>query len=172
MNKIIKRLDQISFKRIIWILAVCETLHNLEEAIWLPGWSRTAGIWHPSVGAFEFRFAVIVITLIFYGLIYYFSVSKSGFSNYIISAVLGVILANVFIPHLFAAILTGRYAPGVITGVLLNIPVTLYLLRRGLKEGFFTIKTIIISMAAGTAVALPLLLLLFGVGRVIGMGKW
>jgi hypothetical protein len=42
---------------------VAFALHNLEEAIWLPAWSRTAGVFDPVVGGFEFRFAVLVLTL-------------------------------------------------------------------------------------------------------------
>jgi hypothetical protein len=44
------------------LFPVAITVHNLDEAVWLPAWSRTAGRWHVGVGAFEFRLAVAVLT--------------------------------------------------------------------------------------------------------------
>ena len=55
-------MDPATFQHWQWLFPAAITVHNLEEAIWLPGWSRTAGEWHAGVGAFEFRFAVAVLT--------------------------------------------------------------------------------------------------------------
>ena len=48
------------------LFALAVTLHNLEEALLLPTWSRSAGRWHHPVGAREFRFAVAVLTVFAY----------------------------------------------------------------------------------------------------------
>ena len=163
---IIERLNQIAYKKIIWILAITETLHNLEEAVWLPKWSQTAGIWQP-VGTFEFRFAVIVVTLVFYGIIYYFSVSKSKLSGYMLGGALVMVLVNVLIPHIIAVIFIRRYVPGVITGIILNVPATLYLLQRGIKEGIYDFKILIKYGIAFSLIVLPLLQISFCLGRTI-----
>lgn len=42
----------------------------------------------------------------------------------------GILLANVVIPHVPAAILLGGYAPGVVTALLVNLPLAITLLRR------------------------------------------
>lgn len=165
--KIIQKLNQISFKKVIWLLAITETIHNLEEAIWLPKWSQTAGIWHPSTGTFEFRFAVTFFTLLFYGLIYYYTKHDNKFGKYLISGLLVIILFNVFMPHLLATIALGKYAPGVISGLLLNVPAAIYLISRGMKENEFTYKTLIIGGVCLMLAMLPLLPASFALGRFI-----
>ncbi len=160
-------LAQAGYRQVIWTLAVAETLHNLEEAIWLPAWSKASGAWHPPVGAFEFRFAVVVVTLLFYAIIYDFSRHSSARSRYLMGGTLVLVLFNVFVPHLLATIIMTRYAPGVVTGVLVNLPVTVYLLLRGLHEGIFSVRDLAIGTAAIAAIVLPLLPIAFAVGRVV-----
>jgi len=53
-----------TFEQSVWLFAAAVTLHNLEEVVWLPRWSHTAGKWHYPVGSFEFRFAVISLTML------------------------------------------------------------------------------------------------------------
>ena len=167
MISVLERLNKIDYKRIVWFLAVTITIHNMEEAIWLPDWSPSAAGWLPRVGAFEFRFAVTVLTLIFYGIIYYFSVKDTKLSAYLMYGLIAGMLFNVFIPHTIATISWGVNAPGAVTGILLNLPVTLYLLHRGMKEGWFDLKLFIgagMTFGLGT---LLLILVLFRIGRVI-----
>jgi len=47
-----------------WLFPFAITLHNLEEAIWLPAWSKHAGKWHRPVSPSAFPFAVAVFTLL------------------------------------------------------------------------------------------------------------
>lgn len=163
-NNVLQVLKKTNLKKLVWIVALSETLHNIEEAIWMPGWSHSAGMWQQPVGTFEFRFAVTVLTLLFYGIIFYYYRSNNQSAKYLMSGLLVLILFNVFIPHLLAAIFLTRYAPGVITGVLFNIPVTLYFLRRGIKEKEFDKRTLIFGSLGFAIVTLPLLFLLFALG--------
>ena len=41
-----QNMDSASFQHWQWLFPAAITVHNLEEAIWLPAWSRTAGRWH------------------------------------------------------------------------------------------------------------------------------
>ncbi len=164
---VVGALNQASYRSVVWVAAIAETLHNVEEAIWLPGWSRTSGVWHPPVGAFEFRFADAVVTLLFYAVIYFFWKRGTAASRCLLGGVLVVILFNVLVPHLAATIATARYAPGVVTGILLNVPVTVFLLRRGLSDGIFSPRMLAVGTAAVAALALPLLLASFGLGRAV-----
>lgn len=163
----IEKLNQIGYKKVIWILAISETIHNFEEAIWLPEWSKAAGVWHPKVGATEFRIAVFLITVMFYVVIYYFSKNMNSTSTFLMGGALVIVLFNVLMPHLLATVLTLNYVPGVITGVLLNVPVTLYLLKRGLQEELFTVKKIVLSGVFFAGIAFPLIQLFFAVGRIM-----
>jgi hypothetical protein len=131
----VNTLNQYHYRKIVPVLAVTETLHNAEEAVWLPAWSQTAGIWHPPVGACEFRFAAIAVTVIVYGTISCFVRYNTRFARTIMSGALVMVLVNVLVPHLVASLVLSGYAPGVIAGIVSNILVSLYLLRRGVKEG-------------------------------------
>ncbi len=109
----------------------CFSLHNLEEAIWLPAWSKYAKRYHAEVKENEFRFAVIVITAMGYLITFqYFLLSSNSLSKFIYSGFILMMVVNVIFPHLLAAVMLRRYAPGLITGVLLNLPVGIYILRR------------------------------------------
>ncbi|MBN2080313.1 MAG: HXXEE domain-containing protein [Spirochaetes bacterium] len=165
MTMSLQRLRETPYRKIVWLCALSETLHNIEEAIWLPGWSRSAGPWHPPVSPFEFRFAVAVITLAVYGVILYFVRRETRPARLLMGGTLVVILVNVFIPHLAATIVTARYAPGVLMGVIFNIPVTFYLLRRGLKEGEYSAASLALGTLACTLLAAPIMLASFAMGR-------
>ena len=167
MRKMIENLNQTSYRKVIWLLAISETLHNLEEAVWMPGWSETAGMWQLKVGATEFRIAVILITLLIYGVVLYFSKNNNELSKFLMGGALIMILFNVFVPHLLATIFMQNYAPGVISGVLLNVPVILYLTLRGLKEGYYKIKTMVLAGLCFGLITIPLLQLFYLIGRVI-----
>ena len=167
MKNIVPELNQVTFKKLIWVLAISETIHNLEEALWLPAWSQSAGVWHPAVGAFEFRFAVTIVTLIFYGVIYYFSTHENTPAHYLMGGALVMILFNVLVPHVLATVLLGRYAPGVASGILLNVPVCAYLLWRGLHEGIFTYRILVLGALGFAAVMIPLLPVSFALGRFV-----
>jgi hypothetical protein len=112
------------------------SLHNLEEAVWLPSWSVNAGRFHKRVSKNEFYFAVIVVTIIGYLLTFqYFIFGASSMANISRFAYLGFILmmvVNVIFPHLAATISLKRYAPGTMTGLLLNAPMGIYILTKEL----------------------------------------
>jgi len=167
MNKLCFGFQKIDIKHLVLILAVTETLHNAEEAIWFPSWSSNLSFWHPAVGELEFRIAIILVTLLFYGAIYYSMTIVTQFSNYIFSGVVTMILFNVFFPHLLGTIMTGELVPGVATGVLLNVPITILLLWKGMIEKRISWKTILVGGIGFGLFTVPLLLVSFTVGDII-----
>lgn len=110
------------------IFLVCFTLHNIEELIWLPGWSKNAGKYHPQVKRKEFGFALAVVTLIGYFLTFAFlnSESPNEIIRYLYLGFVMMMCLNAVFPHLIAAVVLKRYAPGLLTGLLLNLPAGLY----------------------------------------------
>lgn len=111
------------------------SLHNIEEAIWLPSWSKNAGKFHPPVKQNEFMFAIVIVTMLGYLGTFQFFIFQ-GVSNISKSIYLGFILMmvlNSIFPHLVATIYFKRYAPGTITALFLNLPIGLYLILTHLK---------------------------------------
>ena len=56
------------------------SLHNIEEALWLPAWSKHARKYHKEVSPNEFRFAVIIVTAIGYLLTFQYFVFGSDYA--------------------------------------------------------------------------------------------
>ena len=98
---------------------------------------------------------------------YYSMTNVTQFSSYIFSGIVTMILFNVFFPHLLGTIMIGELVPGVATGVLLNIPITVLLLWKGLKEKRVSWKTIMIGGIGFGLLTAPLILVLFTVGDII-----
>lgn len=149
-----------------WLFALVITVHNLEEALLLPAWSQKAGRWHHPVGAREFRFAVSVLTILAYlaaGLTAVYG--KESFGAYLLSGYALAMLLNVFFPHVIATAAMRRYAPGTLTALLLNLPVSLFLLYRGFQDGYIHYQRFVWLgplVVLGIIVLIPLL---FALGR-------
>ena len=144
------------------------TLHNIEEALWLPKWSRHAGKFHPAVKNNEFHFALLVITTLGYIIMFLFMIYGST-SEIIKYAYLGFVLmmcANAIFPHLIASIIIKKYAPGTVTGLFLNMPVGLYIVLVQYSENINVYK-LFIGFVLTTIIVLLLLKPLFKIGKYI-----
>jgi hypothetical protein len=126
-----------SFQGLLWLFPIVATLHNAEEALWLPAWSKRAGRWHAPVAPGVFRFAVILFTIMAFALTWLSARSgKQTVWTYLVFGYIVTMLANALIPHVAATILMRSYMPGVATGVALNLPVFSLLVFLALKEEY------------------------------------
>jgi hypothetical protein len=126
-----------SFQSLEWLFPLVITLHNAEEAIWLPGWSKRAIRWPAPVAPGVFCFAVVVLTVLAYAITWLSTVSgKQSVWTYLAFGSIAATLANVLIPHLGVTIATRNYMPGVATAVLLNLPVLSLLVVLAIREGY------------------------------------
>lgn len=144
------------------------TLHNLEEAIWLPKWSKYARQFHKPVGTNEFYFAVISVTI----LAYLSSFLALAFPSiwlwkYIFHGFLGAMILNTFVPHLVSTIILRRYSPGLATGLFLLVPINSFILYQSVVSGSVTLFNLILSVFIVAAILLSLLPLLFKIGRMV-----
>lgn len=113
-------------------LFVCAVLlHNLEESLWLPGWSQSVGGWHPPVTPAVFGFSVVVLSLLLVLLAWRsWRSGPQSISTYLYAGYVFAMVANAAVPHLFGTIWSGSYMPGTATAVLLNAPLGVWLLVR------------------------------------------
>lgn len=153
----------------LWILfPLAITLHNLEEAIWLPGWSHHAGRFHRPVQTGEFRFAVAMITLLAY--LSFFLVVKfpeAWVWNHLFHGFLGAMIVNTFVPHLASTILLRRYSPGLASGLLLLTPINSIILAQSIMSGRVTLPNLLWSVFAVGLMLVSLIPLLFKIGSSI-----
>lgn len=155
-----------SFYAIFFCLAI--TLHNLEEALWLPQWSQMGLPFQKPVTPSEFHFALFIITTLAYLIAFlYLSFPKSNLMKKAFIGFLGSMIFNAIFPHLLATIFMKTYAPGLVTALLLNIPINTLILYRLHKLSYITIKEIIISTVVVGIVLLIMIPILFTFGGSI-----
>ncbi len=122
------------FDALAWAFAAAVTLHNAEEAMALPAWSRRAGRWHVPVGAREFRFATAVLTLLVWAAAA--AAAWDGAAGaYAVGGYALAMAGNAFAPHLAATLALRRYAPGTASALVAVLPVSVALLSAGFAEG-------------------------------------
>jgi len=153
----------------LWILfPLAITLHNLEEAIWLPGWSQHARRFHSPVQTGEFRFAVTVITLLAYlSTFLALKFPETSIWNHFFHGFLGAMIVNTFVPHLASTIFLRRYSPGLASGLLLLTPISSIILNQSIMSGRVTLPNLLLSVFAVGLMLISLIPLLFKLGRSI-----
>lgn len=141
------------------------TLHNLEEALWLPQWSQLDLPFQQPVTADEFHFAVLMITALAYLVSFlYLKFPKSNGIKWGFIGFLGSMIFNAVFPHLFITLLTNTYAPGLATALLLNVPINTVILYKLHESGLITVKEIMMSTVVIGMILLAMIPLLFKLG--------
>lgn len=149
------------FKTLQWLFPIAVTLHNGEEAIWMPGWTARHSSQlpvHPPAAA-EIRLVLLVLTALAFG-ITALSAKKGPQSVWAYLA-FGSIVAmwvNVLVPHLPASVIFFSYTPGVVTALLINLPVMSYLAVRAMAEQWVSgwkaaLAAIAVPAVLGVAIA-------------------
>ena len=115
-----------------------------------------------------FRFALIVITAVGGLLTFLFLAYGTGSSviKYLYYGFVLMMAANAVFPHLAATVITRKYAPGTLTGLMLNLPVGLYLVF-GVHSKEITDPGLIVAFLLVTAGTLLALRPLFRIGDKI-----
>jgi hypothetical protein len=159
-------LDKLSFAQLLWGVPILLAIHNLEEAPFMAKWSRELSLpIHPVVSTRQFVVAISLLTIAGCALTYlgiHLIAQPIGFL--LILGVQMIMLVNAIAPHLIATLRFRKYSPGVITGLLLNVPFSLYLFQRALQEGLLTWQLVWILMAIApfATIVLALISLQFG----------
>jgi hypothetical protein len=159
-------LDRISYTSLQWLVFACVLLHNIEEGIaarsYLPKVGAFLSGWVPAevIGSLptveQFYGGLVGATLIPLALTAFATTGRpTRLKPYLVATIAAGLLLNVLLPHVPAAVALGGYAPGVVTALVLNLPVSLYFLRRSLREGRIDRR----GLAIGAAIAFAFLVL-------------
>jgi hypothetical protein len=145
-------ITEITSRKAFTLLTGAFILHNIEEAVTLlfkPVENPVSFIQPPTYN--QFIFAVSALTIA--GIIAYVAAMWSqNIKTYLFisTAVAAALLLNVFIPHVVVAIYTMKYTPGLVTAILLNLPLSLLLLSKN-KPFFESRKQMLFYIAIGLA---------------------
>jgi hypothetical protein len=154
----------------MWLFPIVVTLHNAEEAIWLPGWSKRAVLWHSPVTPGSFRFSVAVLTVLAIAITWLSAESgKQSVWTYLAFGCMVVTLANVLIPHLALTVALRSYMPGVATAVALNLPVLSLLVVLAIREGYVSGWKAAVYSVGVAGMLLASIQLLFKTGKILNL---
>lgn len=158
------------FRRLQWLFPIAVVLHNAEEAIWMPGWEADHAAQLPIAvpGAAKVRLALFVLTVAV--LVVTALSARKGPGTiwaYLTFGYIVAILANVFVPHVPAAMLFRGYVPGLITAVAINLPLMSYLVVRAIRDGWVRGRKAVASAVAVPAALAGLIAMLFTSGKII-----
>jgi hypothetical protein len=126
-----------------WLLPCVLLLHNLEEALSFPRYAPRvlsrlpAGVhdWIGPVGPGEIGIALTLATVIPLGVCLWAAARPaSRTALWLVLAMWAILLLNAVWHIMAALVLFGGYAPGVVTAVILNLPLSVLVLRRAVQE--------------------------------------
>ena len=129
-------LNSIPFDRLLWLVPIFLTIHNIEEAPFMESWYKRLPMKLPlTITTRQFVVAVTFITLAGF-ILTYFGVEylANGTGYLLVLGMQAILLFNAFVPHIATTIRFRLYSPGVITAVLIMLPFSFYLFRRAFEE--------------------------------------
>lgn len=157
-----------SLPLLVALFVAAVLLHNAEEAIWLPAWSKHAGRWHPGVGPVEFRFAAVLLSvLLIASAVAGIASGPRSAAAYLLFGYVFAMTANAVVPHAAVTLASRRYMPGTATGLALNLPLGCLVLRSALADGWVSLRAIAVVAPAVTVVLILAIPLLFSLGRLL-----
>lgn len=161
--------ERLSYRTLQRLVAACVLVHNLEEALTIAAYApevrrRFSGLLPaPLLAATEdlswFYLALVGATVVPAVVVLVATTGRpSRGKAWAVVFVQAVFLVNVFVPHIPAALALGGYAPGLITAVGINLPYSVYFLRRSVREGAVGRTGVLLAMAMAA------------LGVVVGLG--
>lgn len=159
-----------SFQSLLWFFPVVVTLHNAEEAIWLPAWTKRIRRWPGPVEPAVFLFAVSIFTVLAFAVTWLSARSgKQTVWTYLAFGYMVGVLANALVPHIALTLAMRKYMPGVATAVLLNIPILSLLIIAAIREGYVSGSKAVAYSIGVSAVLLLSIPALFKLGRALNL---
>jgi hypothetical protein len=167
-------LDRLSYRTLQWLVAAFAFLHNLEEALTMPSYApdvrqRLSPLLPPTVLAattdlswFYVALAVVTVIPILVVLVATTGRPRRG-AAWAVAFVQSLVLVNVVVPHIPAAVALGGYAPGLATAVAINLPYSVYFLGRSVRDRALSRGEVVMAVA----LAVPALVAGFGTLYVV-----
>jgi hypothetical protein len=133
-------LNSLPIERLLWLIPILFTLHNLEEAPSMESWSKRLPLKiHPTVSTRQFTIAVTFLTLSGF-LITYIALNflQNSTAYLLLLGIQAILLFNAIIPHIATTIRFRMYSPGMITAIFITLPYSFYVFRRAFAENILT----------------------------------
>jgi hypothetical protein len=162
-------LNSISFDRLLWLVPIFLTIHNIEEAPFMESWSKRLPLKLPlTLTTRQFVIAVTAITIAGFMITYLGVEYLANQTGYLL--VLGMqalLLFNAFVPHIATTIRFRMYSPGVITAVLIMLPFSFYLFRRAIAENILSLNQFWIMLGIAPFAVAIIAVVSLQIGKVL-----
>lgn len=161
----------------MWLFLATFMIHDFEEIIVVESWMKKN---YPkirnvvprplanrlkdmsTIKSSQFTVAVLLEFIIFIP-ITYLAVEHQNYLLFV--GFNAILLLHVFM-HLGQSIYLKMYTPGVITGIVITLPYTIYLFYRMVQENLLTLKQIILYAPSGLLL-LPIILVGHRIGKIV-----
>jgi hypothetical protein len=121
----------ISYKLAAILFGVGVTLHNLEEALFLVSWSRThLKLWFTPDPRIYWVVTSLVSVVIWIPIVGVCVWPENAHFQFALSGFALAMAVNAMLPHLVMSAATRSYSPGTGTGMLLNLPLGVWLIHQ------------------------------------------
>ncbi|ADQ82979.1 HXXEE domain-containing protein [Riemerella anatipestifer] len=154
---------------LISILPFAFLIHNIEEIFGMERWTKSISKFYPqpvttrqfsiAAGLFTFLGFVLILTKKYYQTEQQYLLTITGFA--------GMLLLNVFFPHTIATIYLKKYSPGLITGLLLNFPLTTFILWTIYNSNNLPVRQMAIAIILGSILGVLLAFIFLKIGKFV-----
>ena len=130
-------------RSVLWLVPILLAVHNAEEALFFPRYLpfvlyRLPAAWQAVIAPLttgQVGGALAVVTAVAFIVAWWADRSPdSALALWLLLLIQASVLLNVVWHVAAAVVLFGGYAPGVVTALVLNLPFSIYLLRRAVRE--------------------------------------
>lgn len=158
-----------SYQTLRWFLIPAIAIHNFEEWLTFRAYrdfpdalppSFLSSLGDPSWPMMQL--ALFIVTVAPAVLIAWASSGpQRPAKHFVVCTLAAIFLANVFVPHIPAAIINHGYAPGIASALLLNLPVCFLVLRVAVTDGVLSIRQMAAAGIVGLISLLPAIMLAY-----------
>ncbi|HEY8258235.1 MAG TPA: HXXEE domain-containing protein [Gemmatimonadales bacterium] len=134
---------------LLWAPFVAAVLHISEEFVWPGGFLAWYRSYRPAIAAsITNGYAVFINALLLAGCLAAAFDGRTQQGAALWLTMVGILLSNVVF-HVLAVLRTGRYAPGVVTAVLLYLPLGVYGFWYFIRSGLASHPTAVVALLVG-----------------------
>ena len=153
-----------SIPRLVKLLPIVFMIHNAEEVFAIyKSKGYLLGLY--PIGSFQFLVAASLFTILGFVVIFCKNLYRTP-KQYLATALgfSGMLFLNVFFPHIISAIYYKAYTPGLISAVLLILPLTGVILWRTHKSKRVSTQKLLIAIALGGVIGVALVFCFLSIG--------
>jgi hypothetical protein len=147
---------------VLWLIPVFLALHNAEEALTFPSYlpyiATRVPVRLPPDAYSRLLVALAVVTAIpFVVAVWAYARPRSRAALWTLLLIQTVVFVNAISHALVAAFVLRGYGPGLLTALALNLPFSIYLLRRAVRERWLSPRALVLLVPSAVVVHGPVL---------------